>query len=348
MRIGFAYIGISTGWSSNVALDLTHNDYLDQLPFLLSFYFVFNTFNFSFKFLNMFANANVDPVLPSSKVEDTLRAADVCATGDARATGIEINRGVPGWSVIEYKTRYADTLDARRFGAMFLDESNAFMVDRRNVRRDTDIGAWERPSTLLRRWCPGTLKDVFGFDMPIIRHEQKVNYLRCLLRLVRNVSVTFEYRGLDLCCFDTPMDGFYLVKEADTWWRELKFEGWQRHHARGPRSIGWHNLEMFALPPVERNDFYTPVPNDWSRESNRVLRVPTPELFLYLSDYFRISFATVREHLGRIAEVEKELTTLGAFHRIVRYGVVNRLALDNITRVCGNEGVLFRVDDDTI
>lgn len=40
-----------------------------------------------------------------------------------------------------------------------------------------------------------------------------------------------------------------------------------------------------------------------------------------------------------------ELTTLDAFLRTVRYGVVSRLASDDITRISGNDGVLVRVDD---
>lgn len=41
----------------------------------------------------------------------------------------------------------------------------------------------------------------------------------------------------------------------------------------------------------------------------------------------------VREHPGRIADVETALTTLGAFLRTFRHGVVSRLALVVMTRV---------------
>lgn len=52
----------------------------------------------------------------------------------------------------------------------------------------------------LRRWSHGTLRDVFGFDLPILRPAKDVVFLRRLLRFVGNVNVTSEYRGLDLCC----------------------------------------------------------------------------------------------------------------------------------------------------
>lgn len=51
----------------------------------------------------------------------------------------------------------------------------------------------------------------------------------------------------------------------------------------------------------------------------------------------------IREHLSRIGKVEIELTTLCAFLRIVRHGVVSWLLADDITRVRGEGGVLIRV-----
>lgn len=56
-----------------------------------------------------------------------------------------------------------------------------------------------------------------------------------------------------------------------------------------------------------------------------------------------MSCSKVWEHLGFIADVKAELTTLGAFLRTVWEEVVNRLALDYITRVCCNDSVPYRV-----
>lgn len=77
----------------------------------------------------------------------------------------------------------------------------------------------------MRRWCPNTLQDVFASDMPIVGLPEEVGCVRRLLRLVGNVDVTSEYRGHDLCCRADTIGGFYLVKYADTWRRELKVEG---------------------------------------------------------------------------------------------------------------------------
>lgn len=95
-------------------------------------------------------------------------------------------------TVAEYKTRYVYSLDAWLFGGIISNGSNVFLLDRRDVSRDMDIGAWNKRWTFLRSRCPERLKDVLGFDMPTIRHLEKVGYLRGLLRVVRNVKATCE------------------------------------------------------------------------------------------------------------------------------------------------------------
>lgn len=77
---------------------------------------------------------------------------------------------------------------------------------------------------VLRWWCRGTLKDVFGFDIPIVCHAEEVSYLRWLLRIALKVDAASEYRGLDVCYFEDPIDGFHLDKDADYWGREPEFE----------------------------------------------------------------------------------------------------------------------------
>lgn len=51
------------------------------------------------------------------------------------------NANDSSWSGCEYKTHYAGTIDAQWFYAMFSEDLNYFIVDRRNERRDTDTGA---------------------------------------------------------------------------------------------------------------------------------------------------------------------------------------------------------------
>lgn len=99
---------------------------------------------------------------------------------------------------------------------------------------------------------------MLGFDVPIIRLSEEVGSLLRLLRFVWNVATTFEYRSIDLCCREDPVEGLYYVKDTDAWWRELNFEGRQCHRARGPRFVSRHSLEMLALPSGITDDFFTP------------------------------------------------------------------------------------------
>lgn len=86
-------------------------------------------------------DTNVGPSVPSAGVEDTSQVVDAKVDSRTWVVDIEIDRGVTCQSVAEHGTRHADTLDDRRFGAMFLDGANSFTFDCRNIRRDTNIGA---------------------------------------------------------------------------------------------------------------------------------------------------------------------------------------------------------------
>lgn len=103
---------------------------------------------------------------------------------------------------------------------------------------------------------------------------------------------------------------------------------------------------MFARSFSERNDVYAPEPNGWDRKSNCAVGVSTSVMFFSLASHLRMSGLRVHERLDRIAEVEIELTTLGGVLRAVRHVVVNRLPMEDISCVCGNDGVLSSVSQD--
>lgn len=64
-------------------------------------------------------------------------------------------------------------------------------------------------------------------------------------------------------------------------------------------------------------------------------------MFSDLVDHLRMSSSNVWHHLGRIAEADIELTTLSAFLHTVCHEVIIQLALDDMTRACGEGGVLI-------
>lgn len=86
-------------------------------------------------------NASGNPTVSSSGVAVCSQIVDASATSDARTTCIEIEREVTSRSVAKYVTRYANTLEVRLLSAMIFYGANLFMLDRRNVRQRTDIGA---------------------------------------------------------------------------------------------------------------------------------------------------------------------------------------------------------------
>lgn len=61
--------------------------------------------------------------------------------------------------------------------------------------------------------------------------------------------------------------------------------------------------------------------------------------------HLRTSDSKDPEHLGRVAEVEIELTTLGELLRMFRHGVVSQLAPGDMTRGCGEDGIPIRVSE---
>lgn len=169
---------------------------------LLTSSFIFFPFAISFSLVIISRDASDacdNLAVPSSRVGECSQIADGNATSNARATDTKIDRGVTSRSAAEYKTLYADILDARQLGVRFSDGVNSFIFGRRNVYWDSEIGAWNRRLPFLRKQCPETMKDVLGFNLPIICHVEETGYLRRLLRLVWSIDASFEYRGLALC-----------------------------------------------------------------------------------------------------------------------------------------------------
>lgn len=70
------------------------------------------------------------------------------------------------WSIAQYKCGYTDCLKARGFSAMFPDGRNAFMYDRRNAKRDTDIADSNRRWQTLQSYCLCYVDPVGPLDVP--------------------------------------------------------------------------------------------------------------------------------------------------------------------------------------
>lgn len=107
---------------------------------------IFLSFPISIRFYSLFnilrnaKNSSGDPETPSSPVGQSSHAVFMNATDDVRATGMKVDCCVSSLSVAEYKARNSETLDARRYRAMFSENAKSFMLDRRDVHGDADIG----------------------------------------------------------------------------------------------------------------------------------------------------------------------------------------------------------------
>lgn len=63
--------------------------------------------------------------------------------------------------------------------------------------------------------------------------------------------------------FDKPYIGNYMLHGGSHRTRSLEIEVRQRTSARNPLFVGWHNVELFAVPRLERREYYLAVPEFW-------------------------------------------------------------------------------------
>lgn len=55
------------------------------------------------------------------------------------------------------------------------------MYNCRGVKRDSDFETWNCRGNLMQYLCPGYFHLIFLIDMPMVRNEDKGNYVHCLL-----------------------------------------------------------------------------------------------------------------------------------------------------------------------
>lgn len=140
------------------------------------------------------------------------------AENSASATSrFTVREPVPHWNVAEFKRLYPSTLDTRRFLAMFSDGRNATMFDCMGVRRDTDIGVWERRWASFGSWCAGIMDPIGRSDMPFVRHADEVSYVRSLRWVMCSSENDWPAMGmLDLVCLAKRITNFISSKTRMT------------------------------------------------------------------------------------------------------------------------------------
>lgn len=73
-------------------------------------------------------NDQMDPIALLLGIEDKSGMANENTTCSAKVVDVEIDCGVASYSSARYMLHYADTLDARRFCAIFLDSLIWFFI----------------------------------------------------------------------------------------------------------------------------------------------------------------------------------------------------------------------------
>lgn len=154
---------------------------------------------------------------------------------------------------------------------------------------------------------------------------------------------------LSLCCFDASYDKFYLVRDAAIWWRKLDSGSRRRLNVRRRRFAGWHKLEMFAIPPRKHDLFYQTIEPVWiGSERICALGIRTLVVFLYVTDEAQSGTGLERGLVQKVAEVEYNVSSLGAFLHSAQYCPAERLAYPWMVAGCEGGGALLRVSLCTI
>lgn len=154
----------------------------------------------------------------------------------------------------------------------------------------------------------------------------------------------------DLQCwfFNKPYTDLYLMHGGTHKTRASKFEIRQRTAVRNPVFVGWHNLEMFAVPPRDLSRYYVAVTGFWRDwEAHRMLCVPSPPVFAYYSGVLGDGGHCFGHLLRATAITEFTITSFVCFIRAAEFGATDlflppRLrAMIDEGRVSASDGVLI-------
>lgn len=85
------------------------------------------------------------------------------------------------------------------------------MLDRQGLRRDSDIESWEWHWNAPKPRCPGHFSPVRQFDMPFVRHDNDMEYLRNFRHLIARVDDFRRMNELELNFVKRPYKNLYSI-----------------------------------------------------------------------------------------------------------------------------------------
>lgn len=206
------------------------------------------------------------------------------------------------------------------------------MYDRRGIKRDTDIAGWIRRCNLKLFCCSGHFGPINFLDMSLVRHEDKSNYVLRWFVLEDRADAVEGLISLDTGCFERPYERYYLIRNGDSWSRELVLEKRSRH---GPerRLVGRCNTEVIALPHRGRGSHHA-FTSDMYRSYKLIssLPVPMPLVFVYCSGLLVSDTEAQKRVVGLMAKVKIFVLSSEVLFRNVRIGPVKRLSFARQSR----------------
>lgn len=177
-------------------------------------------------------------------------------------------RGEPPFPVTEYIEHYSGFIYSGRFGDMRLAGDQLTIPDVKfGTVRDTAVGAWNKCWLHISGRCASMARATHynAVDSLFVRCREELDYERLVgdvvLRLCDKPDDAFP-SDLGLFCFSQLFDCLFFASHWSFWARDFDFEYRMRTGERH-LLVGWHNVEIFALPPSRRHQHYVVVPEWW-------------------------------------------------------------------------------------
>lgn len=124
-----------------------------------------------------------------------------------------------------------------------------------------------------------------------------------------------------------PSQSNYETSNHEYWASDTDFDTRLRQRVAGKLAlfVGWHNVEVYSIPPLRCGEVDVTVPDWWPRyKSSGLPYVPTPPVFAYCSELYKAS-GNDRDRVIAIAKKEKLVMFLAPIFVAWKYGHTDHL-----------------------
>lgn len=173
----------------------------------------------------------------------------------------------------------------------------------------------------LSRSCPGLFLNKWDLVMAFVRRATEEEYVHRMREMLRtDIFSKSDLVNLSRCCLPRPCSLFCLIRDDETWRRDMELEVGQKSKAL---HVGWHDIELFAVPPAEQALMYALTPAFWSHlESPGWLLVATPLCHFYFSGLLARHGTSLTGRVSCHEMVKFLALSIGELFRTVLKGVL--------------------------